>query len=131
MSEPSADHVDLMFPNRYLKSGDLKGKDVPLTISKVEMEELTRTDGNEELKPVVHFAEMENRSGDDKKVLVLGKTTSRQIASLHGKRTADWRGKKITLYPTMVKAWGKMVEAIRVLTPDEILRRKKQNRRGA
>lgn len=124
MAKPSAEHVDLMFPNRYLKAADLRGKDVTLTVDHVKIEELKRTDGSSDNKPIVYFAEMVKRQGDDNKVLVLGKTTAMQIAASHGKTTEAWHGKKITLYPARVKAFGEMVDAIRIRLPDE-------KRRGA
>lgn len=124
MSGPSLDHVDLMFPNRYLKAADLRGKDWTGTIEKVELEELVRVGGQSETKPVVHFVEMAKRTGDDKKVFVLNKTNSRLVASVHGNKPMEWAGKRITLYPTKVKFGLDMVEAIRVRQPEK-------KRRGA
>ncbi len=128
MAEPNPEHVDLMFPNRYLKSGDLKGKDVKLTISSVGKETLQRTDGGKEPAIIVHFEEMKGRARDEAKVLVLNKTNARRIAELHGKQTASWSGKKITVYAAMVQAFGKQVEAIRVLTPEVEQKRKREKR---
>lgn len=119
MGQPSAEHVDLMFPNRYLKAANLQGKDVTLTIKKVQIEELKRTDGTADRKPIVYFEEMAKRAGDDSKVLVLGKTTAMQIAASHGKRTDSWAGKKITLYSARVKAFGTEVDAIRIRIPGQ------------
>ncbi len=115
MSEPSLDHVDLMFPNRYLKAADLRGNEWTGTIEKVVIEELHRVGGGKEKKPVVHFAEMSKRKPDDRKVLVLNKTNARLIAKLHGNKPKEWTGCKVTLYPTRVKAkGGAMVDALRI-----------------
>lgn len=119
MAEASATHVDLMFPNRYLKAANLEGKDVTLTIADVRMEKLKRVDGTSDNKPIVYFEEMKTRTGDDAKVLVLGKTTAMQVAASHGKKTQGWKGKRITLYPAKVQAFGKTTDAIRIRIPDE------------
>ncbi len=119
MAKASADHVDLMFPNRYLKAADMKGREVEMTIDSVVMETLKRSDGSEDLKPVVYFVETKDRKDADRKVLVLGKTTAAQIASLHGKGTGGWTGKKVTLYSAKVKAFGETVDAVRVKVPSK------------
>lgn len=119
MAAAEATHVDLMFPNRYLKSGDLRGKEVTLTIANVQMETLQRLDGGEDRSPIVYFEEMKGREHEeDRKVLVLNKTNASAIATLYGKSTDRWQGKRITLHAVMVKAWGTMVEAIRVKVPE-------------
>jgi hypothetical protein len=115
-------HADLLHPNEFLGAPDLKGRDVTLTIHDVRLEELTMTGGVTETKPVMHFAEMQNRTGTDKKRLVLNKTNRRVIQRLYGDETDDWRGKRITLFPTTREADGKQIrnphnpggEAIRV-----------------
>lgn len=126
MSEPSLDHVDLMFPNRYLKAADLRGKDWTGTIAKVEFEDLQMVGGAKVRKPIVHFQEMAKRAEDDRKVLVLGKTTARQVASLHGNKPREWAGRQITVFPTRVRFGKNMVDAIRILTPDEERRRSRE-----
>jgi hypothetical protein len=115
-------HADLLHPNEFLGAPDLKGRDVTLTIHDVVLEELTMTGGVKEVKPVVHFAEMQSRKGTDRKRWVLNKTNRRVIQRLWGSETDDWRGKKITLFPTTKEADGKQIrnphnpggEAIRV-----------------
>ena len=103
-----------LFPKEYVAAHDLDGKDVTLTISRVEMEDL-RTDAGTERKPIVHFAEMDKRPKDKRKRLVLNITNMRSIAKALGSfETDDWPGGKITLYPTTCPAFGEIRDCIRV-----------------
>jgi hypothetical protein len=84
-------HAELLFPSDYVRQADLDGKDVTKTIKAVVKEELCYQGGARETKPVLVFE-------DTPKKLVLGKTTMRQIARLHGYETNDWPGKQITMF---------------------------------
>ena len=84
-------HAELLFPSDYVRQVDLQGKDVTKTIKSVVVEELVYEGGVRDNKPVLLFE-------DTPKKLVLGKTTMRQIAALHGTETDDWSGKRITMY---------------------------------
>jgi hypothetical protein len=99
---------DLMFPGRYLKSVELKGRDVPITIDRVDKEELLKRDKKtKETKWILHFRESE-------KALVLNVTNARTITGLYG-NAKGWAGKRITLYPTTCHGErGKIVACIRV-----------------
>ena len=84
---------ELLFPSKYIRGADLAGKDVTVTVKRIEKgAELVKAGGEIERKPVMHFAETE-------KMLVLNKTNMRTIAGLYGKPVADWLGKKIVLFP--------------------------------
>jgi len=112
-------NVRLLFPNDYIGAPDLQGRDVTVTIARIQIDELRSVDGNgNEKKPVVYFKEMEERHRNGKsptnKRLVLNKTNAMVIAKLHGHETDDWRGKRITLYPTTCQAFGDTVECIRI-----------------
>ena len=62
-------------------------------------------------KPVARF---KNKS----KALVLNKTNLRSIEEITGTdETDDWRGARITLYPTRVDYQGRRVDAIRIDRP--------------
>ena len=98
-----------MFPSKYLRAEDLKGKPYDLTIKQVAKEEMRSYSGAEpENKLVVFF-------DGAKKGLVLNKTNAFALADICGIPETDaWAGKTVQLYPTKVKAFGEMVDAIRV-----------------
>ncbi len=101
-------NVDLMFPSKYLKAADLLGKDVTVTITRVNGEDLQMTNGTKEHKFLVSFEGTE-------KQLVLNKTNAKSIAkALNEKRAVKWAGQRITLYPTECMAFGKITDCIRV-----------------
>lgn len=106
-------HFRLLFQDEYLAAPDLHDKDVTVTIARVQVETLTREDGKED-RPVVHFEEMLRRPKKDQKRWVLNKTNAKAIAKLYGPETEGWRGKRITLFPSTCKAFGEVVECIRV-----------------
>lgn len=107
--------VRLLFPSLYLAAPELKGKDVTLTIRKLAVESL-RTDRGEEKRPVIYFNETQAKAPNPakEKRLVLNKTNAMTIATIHGRETDAWVGKRITLYPTRVAAFGEDRDAIRV-----------------
>ena len=94
--------LDTMFPSKYLKASDLRGRDVEVTIGNVISEEVG--DGH---KPVVLF------QGKDRG-LVLNKTNAQTIGDAYGGDTDSWAGKKITLYAAKTQFNGQMVDCIRV-----------------
>lgn len=97
-----------MYDSNYLYAFDLKGRDVHVTIKDVKAVKVKNADKTEK-KPIVYFTESKDERG-----LVLCKTNGKTIANLYGNETEGWRGKKITLFPAMVDAFGKTVEAIRI-----------------
>jgi len=106
--------IRLLFPNDYIKAADLRGNDVTLTIKDVRVEELRTTGGNEE-KAVVTFEELERRKKKGPHKLVLNKTNAQTIAkALGSNETEDWKGQKITLYPTTCQAFGETVDCVRI-----------------
>jgi hypothetical protein len=99
--------VGLLFPSEYLQAADLRGRDVVVTIEKVDpRHSLKRTDGSSDAKPVVTLR------GKTKK-WVLNKTNAKAIAKLHGK-PLEWIGQSIVIYPTTCEAFGDVVDCIRV-----------------
>jgi hypothetical protein len=110
-------HVRLLFPNKYLAAPDLRGRDVTLTISRLQQETL-RTNEGDETKWILHFEEMQRRPEDKRKRLVLNKTNAQTIAKVHGAETDEWVGQRITLFGTTCQAFGQTVDCIRVRERD-------------
>lgn len=105
---------DQLFPNRFIKAGLLQGKAVTLTIAEVKLEEMPDEKGKngKQVKGIVSFRERELE-------LVLNKTNGEALKGMFGRRTGNWEGKRVTLYPKMVDAFGDEVLAIRIMgSPD-------------
>jgi hypothetical protein len=100
-------NIDQVFPSKYIKSSDLKGRKVKLQIDRVTVEEL-----NDERKPIVYF------EGKDKG-MVLNRTNSDTITSVYGTETDDWSGKEVTLYTARVSYKGTIVDGVRVELPEK------------
>ena len=98
---------ELMFPSNYIGAADLKGRDVTLTIEKIQMDELMLVGGKKQKKPVVYFDKTP-------KMLVLNKTNAKTIADMHGTEMRTWFGKKVTLFPTDTRCKGKTVPCVRI-----------------
>lgn len=107
--------MDLLFPSKYIRAVDLQGKDVTLTITGVRLDKMEQVDGSKKTKGVVNFEQTE-------KMLVLNRTLAESIKLATGSdETADWVGRRITLYPqTMKDPFGDgEIQAIRMRgTPD-------------
>jgi hypothetical protein len=101
-------NIDDYYPSKFLRASDLKGKEVTVTIDRVEPEEFEQ-DGVKRPKPVVHF----RNSGI--KPLVCNKTNSSRLATALGDKDTDaWAGKQVRLYPDMEDFRGKVHEVVRV-----------------
>jgi hypothetical protein len=80
-----------------------------LTISIVRNELVTGPDGKKEECTVCHFKE------NGVKPLILNVTNSKTISKIHGTPyIEDWVGKRIELFVAQVKAFGEVVDAVRV-----------------
>lgn len=98
--------ISQLFPSKYVKAADLNGKTVTLTIEKLVVEELGH--GSEkERKPVLYFAKAT-------KGLVLNRTNAMTIAGLYGDESDEWKGKRVSIYPTRIRAFGAMQDTIRI-----------------
>ena len=99
-------------PN-YIGSHDLldeKGNkiEITVTISKIQKELLNSAEGKQGECVVCYFQ-------GAKKPMVLNKTNMKIIRNLHGTPfIEEWIGKKVTLMSVKVKAFGEMVDAIRI-----------------
>lgn len=98
---------ELLHPSEYVAAVELKGRDVSVTITKVERAELMVVGGAKKPGIVVHFKE-------SPKKLVLNKTNASTIADMHGTEAEKWVGKRVTLFPTTCKCKGKTVDCIRI-----------------
>ena len=94
-----------IFPSRYIKAADLKGREATVVIARAEIEKL-----GDDNKLVLYFQNKE-------KGLVTNRTNADRIAYLYGTNTDSWIGREITLYTDMVNFQGKVTEAIRVKPP--------------
>lgn len=99
----------LQNPN-YLGAYELQpGQELTLTIAKVQEELVIGSDGKKENCSVMHFAEK------GVKPMILNVTNSKTIAKLYGSPyVEDWAGKSIIIYSAEVKAFGEIVEALRI-----------------
>lgn len=102
-------HWKSLMDREYMYAFDLQGKDCTVTIEKVSQGELTALGGRKSKKPLCFF-----REGREKKPLALNSTNCKTIAALYGNDTADWIGKRITIYPTTTTMAGDTVDCIRV-----------------
>src|SRR5262249_10344135 len=95
---------DDLFPSKYLKHSDLRGRDVSVTIDRVE--KVSMPDGKK--KGAIFFRNTE-------KGLILNATNYTTIAQNVGTEdTDDWSGQKIVLYPSETEFGGRTVDCIRV-----------------
>ena len=99
-------NIHELFPSKYVKAGDLNGKPVTLTIKALQIETLGHGQ-EQERKPVLYFEKAS-------KGLVLNRTNGMTIAGLYGPETSDWIGKRITIFATQIRAFGKLQDTIRV-----------------
>jgi hypothetical protein len=101
-------NIDDFYPSKFLRASDLKGKEITVTIDRVEAEEFEQ-DGVKRPKPVVHF----RNSGI--KPLVCNKTNCSRLATALGDKDTDaWAGKQVRLYPDMEEFRGQVHEVVRV-----------------
>ena len=96
-----------MTDREFIFAFDLNGKDVSVTIVRVEAGSLTSSGGRKTKKPVVYFDGKE-------KGLALNSTNAKTIAALYGNYTERWVGQSVTLYPTTTQMNGETVECIRI-----------------
>ena len=100
-------NVNDIFPSKFLKATDLKGRHVTVTIADCVMEQL-----GDNRKLVLYF------EGKDKG-MVCNRTNADRIAYLYSPDTDNWIGKAITIFPDMVNFQGKTMEALRVRPPEK------------
>lgn len=82
------------------------GQDMTVTIDYVQRETVTGSGGKKEDCTVAHLV--------GQKPMILNVTNSKSIAKLYGPYIEEWSGKQVTLYASMTKLAGEMVECLRV-----------------
>jgi hypothetical protein len=102
---PKPVDFDQLYPGRFIKSGELLGKKVTLTITAVDLEDLEGGDGTKKAKAIISFDETEKK-------MVACKTNGICIREMFGKVLAAWIGKRVTIFPDTwngepcIRVWG-------------------------
>lgn len=99
-------NVSVLFPSKYVKAGDLGGRNITVEISHLTIEKIGAPPAIED-KPILYFR-------NAKKGMVLNRTNGMTIAALYGPETDNWTGHRITLFSTRVQAFGGVHEVIRI-----------------
>jgi hypothetical protein len=109
MAEPVKTHWKKLQNPDYLGSYSLDpGKDMILTIKNVKVESVTGPDNRKEDCMIITFVE-------NVKPMIVNATNAKTITKLYKTPfIEEWSGKKIQLFATEVKAFGDVVEALRI-----------------
>jgi hypothetical protein len=101
---PKPIDFDELYPGRFLKAGEFKGKKPTLTIAAVQLDELEGLTGKK-VKGCVSFERTE-------KQLVLNKTNGICLKAMFGRKPQEWVGHKVTLFAgtwnaeECIRVWG-------------------------
>ena len=107
MSEQTKTHWKRLVNPDYIGAYALNpDEDLTVTIDYVQREQVMGADGKKEECTVAHLK--------GHKPLILNITNSKSINKLYGPYIEDWAGKKITLYASTTKAFGDIVECLRI-----------------
>lgn len=96
---------DQLYPNRFLKSGELLGKRVTLTVKDIELDQLVDSNGQNKIKGVISFEQTT-------KQIALNKTNGICLRAMFGKKLSEWIGKKVIWFPgnwageEALRIWG-------------------------
>ncbi len=103
-----------LFPGRFVKACDFKGKAVTLTIAGVELAELPdEKTGGDVTRGVLSFKERPKK-------MVLNRTNAESLVAMFGKQVDGWTGRAVTLYPEKVRYGKEIVDGIRVKGSPEL-----------
>jgi len=107
-------HVDLVYPTKYVKAADLKGRDVTVIIERATWENLVMAGGKRDRKAAIHMRSVGGKPLE--KMWIVGKTVLKQIAkALNERDIGKWSGGRVTMYPTTCRGGGgEEMECIRV-----------------
>jgi hypothetical protein len=95
--------------SKYFRAEDLQSEK-KFRIKEVTVDEIANNRGEKEDKLIVWFT-------NDKRGLVLNKTTNRVLRGAFGDDVSGWKAKVIIIFPTPVPFRGKMVPGLRVRIP--------------
>jgi hypothetical protein len=102
-------NIDQAFPSKYLSSEDLEGREIRVTIARVEIEEVGR---DRDKKPILYFTKA-------KKGMVLNKTNAKMIKAAYGNNTDEWEDREIIIFSMKVQFGDEIVDGIRVKIPTQ------------
>jgi hypothetical protein len=107
--ENKVTHWKALTNPKYVGAHDFQpGQEITVTIDKVVREMVKGTDGKEEECTVAYFV-------NAKKPMILNKTNCKIITkNTKTPYIEEWKGKSVTLYVAKVKAFGDVVDAIRI-----------------
>ena len=102
-------HWKKMVNTNYIGAHDLQpDQELTVTIESISHENVTNQDGQEEQCVVM-------RIKGAKKPMILNKTNMKIITKLFGTPyIEDWSGRKVIIYAAKVRAFGEMIEALRI-----------------
>lgn len=105
-------HYDQLFPGRFLKTGQLGGRQVTLRIRSVYVEPLPNVKGGDEDRGILSF-------DGTAKEMTINKVNGECLKAMFGPAVQNWVGKRITLMPDTDTFGRDRVDAIRIAgSPD-------------
>jgi hypothetical protein len=114
-------NINDAYPDKYLKADDLKGQEIPVVITRADIEEIGQ---NKDRKIVLYFK-------DRGKAMVCNKTNARRIAFAYGPESQAWVGKTVVVFPEMVDYKGQPTWALRIKLPANVMQQMAQAPAGA
>ena len=118
-------HWKQNFDYTYTGAYELQpGEEKTVTIQRLTNEDVISTDGKKQKCFVAYFVE-------SSKPMVLNKTNCKTIEKLYSPDTTQWPNKKITIFAARVKAFGEMVDALRIRPTVPVMRNYEAELRAA
>lgn len=115
---------DLLFPNEYLSSVDLNGKELVLAIGTISKQELRLAGGGKKVKPVIEFKIGEHPDCQAKKgalkcpcqkKFVVNVTNAETIKFVTGEKAAEkWIGHRVTFFVGRTSSPKGIVDCLRI-----------------
>lgn len=105
---------DQLYPGRFLKSGELLGRKVTVTIADVEIDELEGEKGKR-IQGIIFL------KGKNKQI-VLNKTNGLCLKAMFGRKLSEWIGKRIVIFQDKTRMGADTVDCIRIWGSPDIPR---------